>query len=118
MLRVYRRVSVFIFKVFHCVIHLVKQFNPFPGISNQLVSSAEVLPECITKYAAYLKEKCKDLIVFPDSEWPPTVSEKFIRLALIKMKNSFLRQSENDYIRGKVDKILGYKEEIELTRSL
>ena len=113
--------SVFIFKVFHCVIHLVKQFNPFPGISNPLVSSAEVLPECITKYAAKLKEKCKDLIVFPDDddEWPPTVSEKFIRLALIRQDRLPYWRSdkddENDYIRGKVDKILKHKEVIELT---
>ena len=111
--------SVFIFKVFHCVIHLVKQFNPFPGISNLLVSSAEVLPECITKYAAYLKEKWKDLIVFPDNEWPPTVSEKFVRLALIRQDclpywRSF-KDVQNDHIRGKVDKILKHKQEIGLT---
>ena len=110
--------SVFIFKVFHCVIHLVKQFNPFPGISNPLVSSAEVLPECITKYAAYLKEKWKDLIVFPDDEWPLTVSEKFIRLALINQFCNFelFEEAEGDYIRGKVDKILKPKKEIELTK--
>ena len=111
--------SVFIFKVFHCVIHLVKQFNPFPGISNQLVSSAEVLPECITNYAAYLKERYKEIAVLPDSDWPPTVGEKFIRLALIRQDrlpdSQSVKELEGDYIRGKVDKILKHKQEIELT---
>ena len=96
-----------------------KQFNHFPGISSQLVSSAKVLPECITNYAAYLKEKYKELAVLPDSEWPPTVGEKFIRLALIKQDRlpdpQSVKEIEDDYIRGKVDKILNYKEEIGLT---
>ena len=98
---------------------MVKQFNHFPGISYQLVSPAEVLPECITNYAAYLKEKYKELAVLPDSEWPPTVGEKFIRLALIKQNclpdSQSVKEVEDDYIRGNVDKILNYKEEIELT---
>ena len=108
---------------------MVKQFNYFPGISSQLVSSAKVLPEFITKYAAYLKEKYKALTVLPDSEWPPSVGKKerqrwltkeFIRLALIKQDSlrdrlEPVKEAEHDYIRGKVDKILNYKEEIELT---
>ena len=98
---------------------MVKQFNHFPGISYQLVSSAEVLPECIINYTAYLKEIYKDLTVFPDSEWSPIVGEKFVRLALIKQDgfSDWLaaREIRADYIRGKVDKILKHKEDIELT---
>ena len=90
-----------------------------PGISSQLVSSAEVLPECITNYAAYLKERYKEIAVLPDSDWPPTVGEKFIRLALIRQDrlpdSQSVKELEGDYIRGKVDKILKHKQEIELT---
>ena len=104
------------FKVFHCAIHFVKQFNHFLGISCQLASAAKVLPECITNYAAYLKEKHKQLPVFPDHEWPPTFGKEFIRLALIKHERYYwINGEEDDCIRGKMDKILSYKEKIELT---
>ena len=105
--------------IFHCAIHLVKHFNHFPGISSQLVSSPKVLPECIIKYAAYLTEIYKNLAVFPDGEFPQTVEEKFIRLALIEQLGFTdwlsARDIKADYIRGKVDKILEHKKEIELT---
>ena len=98
---------------------MVKQFNHFPGVSSQLISSAKVLPECITSYAAYLKEKYKELAVFPDSEWPPTFGKEFIRLALIEQDSlpdpQSVKEIKDDYIRGEVDKILKRKEEIELT---
>ena len=102
----------------------MKLFSPvissFSGISSQLVLPAEVLPECITNYAAYLKEKYKELADLPDSEWLQTVGEKFIRLALIKQgrlpDSQSVKEVEDDYIRGKVDKILKHKEEIELTK--
>ena len=57
------------------------------------------------------------LSVFPDSEWPPSVGDQYIRLALIEQANRLPtgesnREMQEDLLRGKVDKVEGEKEVI------
>ena len=57
--------------------------------------------------------------VFPDSEWPPSVGDQYIRLALIERTNhlptdQFNREMQEDLLRGKVDKVEGDKKAIDI----
>ena len=57
---------------------------------------------------------------FPDSEWPPSVGDQYIRLALIERTNrlptdQFNREMQEDLLRGKVDKVEGEKKAIDIS---
>ena len=73
--------------------------------------------ECMVKYAAFLKEKYRCLSVFPDSEWPPSVGDQYIRLALIEHVERLPNQESisKDLLRGNIDAIEGKKRAISIS---
>ena len=80
------------------------------------------LPDCVLRYASYLKDKYERMSVLPDS-WPPPLDEKdhFTNLALIeRQKYCKLPQAkskhsiEYDYAYGNVDNIVERKQAIKL----
>ena len=57
--------------------------------------------------------------VFPDTEWPPSIGDRYIRLALIEHTNRLpteesIREMQEDLLRGKVDKVEGQKKPIDI----
>ena len=75
----------------------------------------ESMPECVVRYASFLKHKYKQMTPFPD-DWPPPLKEKFSKLALIERKKQIrLTQTkyqpsiEYDYATGNVDNIVERK---------
>ena len=71
-------------------------------------------------YANFLKEKYQCFSVFPDSDWPPSVGDQYVRLALIEHVKQLpnqgsVRQTQEDLLRGKVDTIEGTKKAITLS---
>ena len=75
--------------------------------------------EYMVKYATFLKEKYQRLSVFPDSEWPPSVGDQYIRLALIEYvrrrpNQKSVRQIQDDLLRGNIDAIEGRKKVVSL----
>ena len=71
-------------------------------------------------YAAFLKEKYQGLGISPDSEWPPSVGNQYIRLALIEHEcrlpnENSTREIQEDLLRGRVDKVEGNKKAINIS---
>ena len=71
----------------------------------------------MAKYSQTLKEQYRRFSVLPDSEWPPSVGDQFINLALINediqcATGESVQEMQRDYVRGKVDKIVSYKKKI------
>ncbi|XP_064389838.1 NACHT, LRR and PYD domains-containing protein 14-like [Halichondria panicea] len=80
--------------------------------------SSEPTPECVVRYASFLKDKYKQMPTFPD-DWPPPLKKKFTKLALIereRKKQICLPQAkhtqsiEYDYAIGNVDNIVERKQ--------
>ena len=74
----------------------------------------------MVKYATFLKEKYQCLSVFPDSEWPPSVGDQYIGLALIehvrpRPNQESVRQIQDHLLRGNVDAIEGKKRAISIS---
>ena len=89
------------------------------GFQN-ITSTAVNLPECVLRYASYLKDRYKRMPVLPDT-WPPPLVGKdhFTNLALIekycKLPQAKTRHSiEYDYAYGNVDNIVERKQAIKL----
>ena len=81
---------------------------------------ASIPPECVVRYASYLKDKYKNMHIFPEV-WPLNVStdQKYSKLSIIRnSKNDCFRDKtstmEHDYIHGYVDNITAVKESIEI----
>lgn len=71
-------------------------------------------------YAAFLKEKYQGLDIFPDLEWPPSVGDQYIQLALIEHEcrlpnENSTREMQEDLLRGRVDKVEGKKKTINIS---
>ena len=80
--------------------------------------SSGATPECVVRYASFLKDKYKQMSPFPD-DWPPPLKDKFTKLALIERKKQIcLTQAkhqpsiEYDYATGNVDSIVERKKAI------
>ena len=76
-------------------------------------------PECVAKYAQYLKEKYKRMPTLPEGEWPPSLGRQYTRLVMIQQKRELpgaelVATMEKDYIHGNIDNIVKKKKEIEL----
>ena len=94
------------------------------GITENVIEQAmskleDASQDCITMYATFLKEKYQGLSVFPDSEWPPSVGDQYIRLALIQHTNRLpneesIREMQEDLLRGRVDKVEGQKKAVDI----
>ena len=87
-----------------------------------ITSTAISVPDCVLKYASYLKDRYKRMPVLPDT-WPPPLVGKdhFTNLALIERgKYCKLPQAKNkhsieyDYAYGNVDNIVERKQAIKL----
>ena len=77
-------------------------------------------PECVMRYASYLKSRYKNMCIFPH-DWPPEVStdQQYTELALItNSKGDYFKAisstMEHDYIHGHIDSIVAKKESIEI----
>ena len=76
-------------------------------------------PECVVRYAQYLKDKYKSMSTLPDGDWPPSLGKQYTRLALIERERELpdaelLATMERDYIHGNIDNIVKRKKTIEL----
>ena len=88
----------------------------------KITSTAINIPDCVVRYASYLKDKYKRMPVLPDS-WPPPLvgQDHFTNLALIE-KRKYLKlpqaksehSIEYDYAYGNVDNIVERKQAIKL----
>ena len=76
-------------------------------------------PECVVRYANYLKSRYKNMYIFPN-DWPPEVStdQKYTKLVVIRnSKDDYSKAKpsmEHDYIHGHIDNIVKVKENIEI----
>ena len=74
----------------------------------------------MVKYAAFLKEKYQCLPVFADSEWPPSVGNQYIRLALIehverRPNQESVSKVQKDFLIGNIDVIERTKKGISIS---
>ena len=81
----------------HADIEISMQF--YPGIPLTVVDDVPVAtvdhlqptptlppgpPECVARYAHYLKDKYRGMPTLPDGDWPPSLGKHYTRLAMIK----------------------------------
>ena len=75
-------------------------------------------PECVARYAQYLKNKYKRMSTLPDGEWPPSLGRQYTRLAMIEQERELpgaelVATMERDYIHGNIDNIIKRKKAIQ-----
>ena len=95
--------------------------KPCLGIDSVPHLTDSNIPDHVQKYCRDIKKRYVQQPVLPESDWPPTLGGQFIRLALIKQgrdtgdfKHRIVVELQEDYVRGKYDKILEHKTEIRL----
>ena len=76
-------------------------------------------PECVAKYAQYLKDKYKRMSTLPDGDWPPSLGRQYTRLAMIEQERELpdaelVATMERDYIHGNIDNIVKRKKAVQL----
>ena len=76
-------------------------------------------PECVARYAQYLKDKYKRMSTLPDGDWPPSLGRQYTRLAMIEQERELpgaelVATMERDYIHGNIDNIVKRKKAIQL----
>ena len=74
-------------------------------------------PECVTRYAQYLKDKYDGMSTLPDGDWPPSLGRHYTRLAMIEQERELpgaelVATMERDYICGNIDNIVKRKKAI------
>ena len=74
-------------------------------------------PECVTRYAQYLKDKYDGMSTLPDGDWPPSLGRQYTRLAMIEWERELpgaelVATMERDYIYGNIDNIVKRKKAI------
>ena len=74
-------------------------------------------PECVARYAQYLKNKYKRMSTLPDGDWPPSLGRQYTRLAIIEQERELpdaelVATMERDYIHGNIDNIVKRKKAI------
>ena len=75
-------------------------------------------PECVARYAQYLKDKYKRMSTLPDGDWPPSLGSQYTRLAMIERERELpdaelVATMERDYIHGNIDNIIKRKKAIQ-----
>lgn len=105
----------------NCLLYAIGYFIR-AGIPESVLEQAkseftQIPQECMVKYGTFLKEKYQCLSVFPDSEWPPSVGDQYIRLALIEHIERLPNQESisKDLLRGNIDGIEGTKKAISIS---
>ena len=76
-------------------------------------------PECVPRYAQYLKDKYKRMSTLPDGDWPPSLGRQYTQLAMIEQERELpgaelVATMERDYIHGNIDNIVKRKKPIQL----
>ena len=76
-------------------------------------------PDCVARYAQYLKYRYKRMSILPDGDWPPSLGGQYTRLAMIERERELpgaelVATMERDYIRGNIDNIVKRKKAIQL----
>ena len=76
-------------------------------------------PECVAKFAQYLKDRYKRMSTLPDGDWPPSLGRHYTRLAMIEQERELpgaklVATMEIDYILGNIDNIVKRKKAIQL----
>ena len=76
-------------------------------------------PECVARYAQYLKDKYAGMPTLPDGDWPPSLGRQYTRLAMIERERELpgaelVATMERDYIHGNIDNIVRRKKPIQL----
>ena len=105
-----------------CVFFLISSGSPSPDRKRHCLSPP--CPDCVARYASYLKEKYRRLSVFhKGSEWPPPVGNFDIQVALIEHQqypqNSCVAAADMcDIVMGGVDRILARKKAITIEEIL
>ena len=77
-------------------------------------------PECVTRYAQYLKDRYNSVSTLPDGDWPPSLGRQYTRLAMIERERELpgtelVATMEREYIHGNIDNIIKRKKAIELS---
>ena len=74
----------------------------------------------ISTYAQHLKEQYLKQPILQDDPWPPSMGQHYINLALIDRSKDPTKYSyfPEDLLRGKIDKILGWKQNISINEAL
>ena len=95
---------------------LQRKYAPESMSQSSSQPSSYPTPECVVRYASFLKDKYKQMSTFPD-DWPPPLKEKFTKLALIERKKQIClpqakhtQSIEYDYATGNVDNIVERKQ--------
>ncbi len=95
---------------------LQRKYAPKSMSQSSSQPSSGPTPECVVRYASFLKDKYKQMSTFPD-DWPPPLKEKFTKLALIERKKQIClpqakhtQSIEYDYATGNVDNIVERKQ--------
>ena len=95
---------------------LQRKYAPESMSQSSSQPSSYPTPECVVRYASFLKDKYKQMPTFPD-DWPPPLKEKFTKLALIERKKQIClpqakhtQSIEYDYATGNVDNIVERKQ--------
>ena len=76
-------------------------------------------PECVARYAQYLKDKYKSMSTLPDGDWPPSLGRQYTRLAMIMQERELpggelVATMERDYLHGNIDNIVKRKKAVQL----
>ena len=76
-------------------------------------------PECVARYAQYLKFRYKRMPTLPDGDWPPSLGRQYTRLAMIEQERELpgaelVATMERDYIHGNIDNIVKRKKAVQL----
>ena len=111
-------------KLLSCIIICLFFISCFSGVSLhhylEDTDPASNPPECVKRYAQFLKYKYKELSVLPDPDWPPAMATKdhYTNLAIIKRERNIYTGDDEikarDYAHGRIDKIVGEKTPINL----
>ena len=75
-------------------------------------------PECVARYAQYLKDKYERMSTLPEGDWPPSLGRQYTRLAMIEQKRELpdaklVATMERDYVHGNIDNIVKRKKAIQ-----
>ena len=91
--------------------------SPLPSSSTSVSPSVPTTSPVLSRYADFLRAVYSTCPVAKSDKFPPTLSEVFIKLALVKKKKVSRAQAYNFTrltLRGDIDQILGFKEPIEM----
>ena len=99
--------------------------SSLPDLSRGIDKKTKInLPENVQRYCEDKKTSYLQQSVLPESDWPPSLGGKYIRLALIKQGRSmydlryeFVIEQQIDYTRGDYDKIMERKTKTDLTNA-